>query len=105
MANLASERKAKQIVVIEVKSILYITDYFVVMSGATIRQVKAIHEGILETLRERGVKPLGVEGAREGRWVLLDYGDVIAHIFVEEEREYYQLERLWQDVPVTVWEE
>lgn len=79
--------------------ILVITDFFIICSGKTSRQVKSITEAIEERLDSAKAHPLGREGVEEARWVLLDYGDVVVHIFIQEEREYYQLERLWKDAP------
>jgi ribosome-associated protein len=70
-------------------------DYFVICSGRSDRQVQALSDAIIEELRTDGVRPLGIEGRDAGRWVLLDFGSVIVHVFVPEEREYYGLERLW----------
>lgn len=104
VATVATDRKARQITLIEVRSVLFITDYFVVMSGTTTRHVKGIYEDLLKNLKDQGLRPLGVEGEREADWVLLDYGDVVIHVMLDEKREYYQLERLWKDVPVTSWD-
>ncbi|MBI4743544.1 MAG: ribosome silencing factor [Actinobacteria bacterium] len=96
----AIEKKAENIVVLDIGKILTITDYFVIMSGRNERQVKSISDAIQEKLKKEGIKPLSVEGEREARWILLDYLDVVVHVFVEQEREYYQLERLWKDAPL-----
>jgi len=77
----------------------------VICSGQTNRQVQTIAEAIEEQLRESKVRKIGLEGDRRGDWILLDFGGVIAHIFTEEQREYYQLERLWADAPHRKWEE
>jgi ribosome-associated protein len=70
-------------------------DYFVICSGRSDRQVQALSGGIIDELRDDGLRPLGVEGLEAARWVLIDYGSVIVHVFAPEEREYYALERLW----------
>ena len=77
------------------------TDWFVILTGATPRQTKAIAEEIQRGLRESGVRPARTEGEREGDWVLLDYLDVIVHVFTPDAREFYRLEKLWGDVPQT----
>jgi ribosome-associated protein len=99
-ARAASDKKAEDIVVLDVAALLVVTDYFVICTGRNDRQVKTIADAIEERLRvDLGVKPIGREGVREGRWVLLDFGDVVVHIFQPEEREFYRLEKLWSDAP------
>lgn len=85
--------------ILEVKKLSSFTDYFVICSGNSDRQVQAIAGHIEEKLKEGNVRPLSVEGKREGRWVLLDYGDVVIHVFYQPVREFYDLERLWSDAP------
>ena len=96
----AADKKAHDIVVLDVSDRLVITDCFVIASAPNERQVEAIVDAVEEKLRERGVKPVRREGAREGRWVLLDYIDVVVHIQHRDEREYYSLDRLWRDCPL-----
>lgn len=85
---------------IDVAALLVVTDYFVICTGRNDRQVKTIADEVEERLRvEAGVKPIGREGVREGRWVLLDFGDLVVHIFQPEERDFYRLEKLWGDAP------
>lgn len=103
IAQLADNKKAEDITVLDIGKLLIITDYFVICSGKTERQVKTISETIQEELDKEGIRPLGMEGEREARWVLLDYGDVVVHVFLTEEREFYQLERLWRDAPRLNW--
>lgn len=98
-AHAAAERKAENIVVIDVSEPLVITDLFVIASADNERQVNAITEEIEDKLREAGHQPLRREGVREGRWALLDYGDVVVHVQHDDEREFYGLERLWADCP------
>jgi len=86
-------------VILEVKKLSSFTDYFVICSGHSDRQVQAIAGHIEERLKEGNFRPLSVEGKREGRWVLLDYGDVVIHVFYQPVREFYDLERLWADAP------
>jgi ribosome-associated protein len=88
-----------------VHGLVVITDYFVICSGATERQVRTIVEEIERALRDLGRKPVRREGESERRWVLLDYVDLVVHVFTEQEREYYDLERLWGDAPRSAWED
>lgn len=90
---------------LEVRDQIAITDYFVIASGRTDRQVRAIAEAIEEALRIADRKPVRREGERDLRWVLLDYVDVVVHIFTEEDRAYYELERLWRDAPDVPWDD
>jgi ribosome-associated protein len=98
-ARAASDKLASQIVAFDVSDQLAITDAFLIASGSNDRQVKAIVDAVEEKLREVGAKPLRREGERDGRWVLIDYGEVVVHIQHEEERQFYALERLWRDCP------
>jgi ribosome-associated protein len=98
-ARAASDKLASQIVAFDVSDQLAITDAFLIASGSNDRQVKAIVDEVEEKLREVGAKPLRREGERDGRWVLIDYGEVVVHIQHEEERQFYALERLWRDCP------
>jgi ribosome-associated protein len=98
-ARAASDKLGSQIVAFDVSDQLAITDAFLIASGSNDRQVKAIVDEVEEKLREVGAKPLRREGERDGRWVLLDYGDIVVHIQHEEERQFYALERLWRDCP------
>lgn len=99
MIHAISDKKAKDIILMEVGEKLPITEYFIIASGGSSTQVRAISDGVEAKMKENGILPLRTEGHREGRWVLADYGDVIVHVFHEEEREFYGLERLWGDVP------
>ena len=98
-ARAASDKLASQIVAFDVSDQLAITDAFLIASASNDRQVKAIVDEVEDKLREAGAKPLRREGERDGRWVLIDYGDVVIHIQHEEERQFYALERLWRDCP------
>ncbi len=103
-ARAADDKKAEAVVVLDVGEVLSITGWFVIASGANARQVKTIAEEVEARLKaEVDLAPLRIEGLDANRWVLLDYGDFVVHVFLEEEREYYQLERLWSDVPVVEW--
>jgi len=82
-----------------------ITDYFVIASGTSDRQVRTIADEVERILAERGSKAVRREGRSDGRWVLLDFVDLVVHVFVTEEREYYELERLWSDAPRVRWEQ
>ncbi|MGX7827431.1 ribosome silencing factor [Actinokineospora sp. 24-640] len=98
-AAAAADKKATEVVVLDVSDQLVITDCFVIASAANERQVGAIVDNVEEKMREAGTKPVRREGAREGRWVLLDFVDVVVHIQHAEERSFYSLERLWKDCP------
>lgn len=100
VAALAAEDKlATTITGIDVSEQLALTDVFVIVSAATDRQVGAIVDEVEDKLREVGAKPMRREGEREGRWVLIDYGDIVVHVQHDEERDFYELERLWKDCP------
>jgi ribosome-associated protein len=98
-ARAASDKLAQQIIAFDVSEQLAITDAFLLASATNDRQVRAIVDEVEDKLREVGAKPMRREGEREGRWVLLDYADIIVHIQHEEDRVYYALERLWKDCP------
>ena len=96
----AADKKALDIVELDLRGVVGYTDYFVICTGRTDRQTKAIHDGILEGLKkEHRVLPRRVEGVAEARWILMDYLDVVVHVFTPETREFYGLERLWGEVP------
>jgi len=97
--NLARERKAVNPVLLEVGGMTSLTDYFLIVSGGSTRQVQAITRHLVRRLRDDGVRAFGVEGEQEGQWVLLDYGDVIIHVFYEPMRAFYDLEGLWAEAP------
>jgi len=98
-AQAAADKLATDIVLIDVSDQLAITDVFVVVSGNNERQVEAIVDEVEEQCRVAGAKPIRREGRRDGRWVLLDYGDIVVHVQHQEERVFYALERLWKDCP------
>ncbi len=98
-AQAASDKLATDVTVLDVADRLAITDTFVLTSAPTERQVSSIVDEVELRMREAGVKPIRREGEREGRWVLLDFGDVVVHVQHAEERDYYALERLWKDCP------
>jgi ribosome-associated protein len=95
----AIEKKALNPVLLELKEITSFTDYFLLLSGKSDRQVQAIAQGIEEALKKKGIRPLGQEGTLGGKWVLMDYEDVVVHIFLEPVRKFYDLEGLWVDAP------
>ncbi len=95
----AVEKKAFDLVLLEMKKIASFTDYFLICSGKSDRQVQAIAMAIEEELEKEGIRPLGQEGKNEGRWILMDYGDVVVHVFLEPVRAFYDLEGLWIDAP------
>jgi ribosome-associated protein len=102
VAGYAGDKKAIDVVALDLRGVLDYTDAFIVSSGGTDRQTKAIHDGIYEGMKkEHGVLPRRVEGLPEARWILMDYIDVVVHIFTPETREFYGLERLWGEVPAT----
>ena len=99
IGKVISLKKAQNLVILDVRNLASFTDFFVITSGRSIRQVRAIASHVEKILKEANIYPLGVEGAREGRWVLMDYGEVVVHLFYEPVRELYNLEGLWSDAP------
>ena len=97
--ELALAKKAVEPVLLDVRDLCGYCNYQLIVSGRSDRQVDAISEGIVVGMRERGLRPLGTEGARSGNWSLLDFGDVVVHVFVHPLREHYDLEGLWSDAP------
>ena len=95
----AEDRKAVNLQVLHLGKVTDFTEYFLICSGTNERQVQAIADAVQENLRERRVRPLHVEGYNRGQWILIDYGDLVVHVFLEEQRRYYALERLWGDAP------
>ncbi len=103
IVDLASDKKAMDIVLLEVRELTTLADYFVICSGQSERQLGAIVDGIIEGVREAdGQKPIGREGSANAHWLLVDYGSVIVHVMAPPERDFYQLERLWADAPLLV---
>ncbi len=105
VARRAFKFNAGDLVVLDVSRISSFADYFVICSGKSSRQVQGIADNLASDLRDSGIKPGGTEGEREGHWVLMDYGDVIVHVFYEPVRHFYDLESLWSDAPKVEWEE
>jgi ribosome-associated protein len=104
-ARTASSKQGEAIVVLDVSELISITDFFVIASGTSDRQVMTIAEEVSKALKGRKVRSLRREGEAGATWVLLDFGDVVVHVFNEQEREYYRLENLWRDAPVVAWQE
>jgi ribosome-associated protein len=98
-AAAADDKKAIDILILDLRGLTYITDYFVICSGSNITQVAAISDGVGQSLAQAGGHPSHVEGGPEASWVLMDFGDVVVHIFEEQARAYYSLEKLWSDAP------
>ncbi len=97
IVDAAEDKKASNIILLDIRNVSTIADYFVICSGNSERQAKAIARGIEDDLDKNEVSPRHREGLDQGRWVLLDYGDVIVHIFTQAERDYYRLEKLWSE--------
>jgi ribosome-associated protein len=104
-ARAAASKQGRDVLVLDVRELIVITDYFVIASGSSDRQVRAVAEEIERAVKAQGLRPVRREGQREGRWVLLDFVDFVAHVFQYQDREYYGLERLWADAPPVEWEE
>ena len=105
-AQAASAKGGEETVIIEVGAVLAITDAFVITSGRNTRQVSTIAEEVEARLKaDGGIAPLRVEGLGDNQWVLLDYGDLVIHVFLDETRAFYDLERLWSDAPRVAWED
>lgn len=102
IVDVASDKKASDIVLLRTSELTTMADYFVICSGRSDRQIQALAGAIVDTLRDDGIRPIGIEGQASGRWVLIDYGAVIVHVFAPEEREYYGLERLWSQAQQVV---
>lgn len=100
VVDLAADKKAADIVLLDIHDLTTLADYFVICSGSSERQLGAIADGIEEGLRADGVRPIGREGSSSAHWLLIDYGAVIVHIMAPPERDFYQLERLWAEAPL-----
>ena len=98
-ARASLDKKARDVLILELKGLTVIADYFIICSGDSAPQVKAVVEHVEEKLKKRGTKPLKIEGLGNARWVLMDYGDIIVHVFEAETRDYYELEKFWLDAP------
>jgi ribosome-associated protein len=105
-ADAIADKKGLDVDLLEVGDLLAITEVFVIATGTSRTHVRAVADGVEKTLAEQaGRKPLRREGTGEGEWLLLDYGDVVVHLFQPDQREYYALERLWRDAPRLAWDE
>jgi ribosome-associated protein len=104
-ARAAASKQARDVVVLDVRELIVITDYFLIASGTSDRQVRTIAEEIESSVKAKGLRPVRREGEREGHWALLDFVDFVAHVFLDEDRKFYELERLWSDAPSVEWEE
>jgi len=98
-AQAAADKKATDLVMLDLRKAASFTEYFLICTGASTRQVQAISDAIEESLRKSGKRPLHIEGYSSAEWILLDYGDFIAHVFSPASRRFYDLERLWRDAP------
>ena len=100
IVDLAEDKKASDIVLLEIGRLTSMADYFVICSGQSERQLGAIADGIAEGLRDEGVRPIGREGSSTAHWLLIDFGAVVVHVMAQPERDFYQLERLWAEAPL-----
>ena len=99
IATLVNDRKAQNITVLDLRGLSSYTDFLVICSGTSDRQVQAIAEWVASEMRDEKLRPIGVEGIREGQWALVDYGSVVLHVFHEFTRDVYQLEQIWKEAP------
>lgn len=99
-AELALDRKAQDVTILDLRNLSSATDFFIIATGRSDTHVSAIADHVIDELKKEGIRPVGVEGLRGGRWVLVDYVDFVVHVFHPTAREFYQLERLWGDAPV-----
>lgn len=102
IVDIISDKKGEDILLLDTRTISFIADYFVVATGESERQLKAVSDEIQKQLKANSTRPLGIEGAASSGWILLDYGSVIVHLLSPEMRDYYQLEKLWSNAPVVV---
>jgi len=103
-ARIADGKKARDIVVLDIRRLFFLTDFFVIATGNNTIQLRAIADEVNRRLKEAGLRRLSLTGYQDGRWVLMDYIDVVVHLFLPEAREYYDLELLWGDAPRLDWE-
>ena len=97
--NALVDHRAVKPVVLDMRELTVITDYFVICHGTSSVHIRGLADGVVEAMEERGVRAYGVEGYQQAQWVLLDYGDIVVHVMAADEREFYSLERLWSDAP------
>jgi len=98
-AGAALDKKALDPLALDLRGLSSVAEYFVIVTGTSDRHVQAVAENVVEAFKSIGERTLGVEGLNEGKWVLLDYGEIVVHVFLEPVREYYDIERLWIDAP------
>lgn len=98
-AGAALDKKALDPLVLDLRGISSVAEFFVILTGTSNRHVQAVADNVMEAFKAVGIKPMGEEGLRDGKWVLLDYVEVVVHVFLEPVREYYDIERLWIDAP------
>lgn len=104
-AQVALDKKAQNVLLLEISTVVAYADYFLICSGRSTVQVKAIADTIERAFRDQGIRPLHIEGTTEARWILMDFDELIVHVFLEETRQFYNLERLWSDVPRLTFDE
>ncbi len=100
--DIIADKKAANILLLDMREVTLLADYFILCSGSSNRQIQAISDGLLENLKKSGSKRATVEGSADSGWVLVDFGDLIVHIFSPDQRAYYRLEELWQEAPIVV---
>jgi ribosome-associated protein len=100
IVDLAADKKASDIVLLDIHALTSVADYLVICSGGSERQLGAVASGIIEVLKDEGVQPIGREGGPSAHWALIDYGSVVVHVMAPPERDYYQLEQMWSDAPL-----
>ena len=104
-AQIADAKKGREILILDLRRLTFITDFFVIITATNPRQIRAIARAIEEEMGRRGARPIGLEGTDESGWVLLDYSDVVIHLFDTERRRLYDLELLWGDAPRVLWQD
>jgi ribosome-associated protein len=104
-ANVAADNRGREILIIDLRKLTTLVDFFVIASGTSRRQIHAMADEIDRALAQLGEKRIGIEGYNESHWVLLDYGDIVVHLFDDNTRRYYDLENLWGDAPRVEWEQ
>ena len=102
-ADIAYDKKASDVLLLDIRELTTIADYFIICNGNNARQIAAIAEAIEDEMKKQGVRLLSREGVADSGWLILDYGDIIVHIFGPKEREYYRLERLWSEAKTVVY--
>ena len=100
--DILADRKAVDVVLLDIRPVASFADYFVICSGTSERQMQALTDAVVEALEPEGAKPVQIEGTPDSGWILMDYGDVIVHIFYPPTRDYYRLERIWAEAPTVV---